>query len=128
MSRFIVTLKRKIPITQGDVIDDFMKLNQNYDIDLVNYNFDMTFYINNDGTYGEIHGSFLEKIVDFSDWILIKEVREARLAMEQPRLDYMKDKIEVTRYLDWDDTGITIDFKPISEFVISDLILTQRFV
>ena len=128
MSRFIVTLKRKIPITQGDVIDDFVKLNENYEIDLVNYNFNITFYINDDGTYGEIHGSFFETMVDFSDWISSEEVREARLPMEQPRLDYMKDKIEVVRYLDWDDTGITIDFKPISEFVLSDLVLTQRFV
>jgi hypothetical protein len=126
MARFITTLKRIIPITQGDVIDDFIILNKQYDDELVTENFNIIFFINDDGTYGEIHGSFWGSREDFNNWITSTEVRESMLAKEQPRLNYMKDNIEIVRYLDWDDTGISIDFKSISEFVPTDFTLTEK--
>jgi len=127
MSRFIATLKRIIPITQGDVIDDFIKLNEGYQDELVMNSFHITHLINDDGTYGEIHGSFCDTSVDFNNWISSKEVRESMLSIEQPRLDFIKDKIEIIRYLDWDDSGITTDFKSINEFVPSNFTLKQKF-
>jgi hypothetical protein len=126
MSRFIATLKRIIPITQGDVIDDFIKLNEEYQDELVMNSFHITHLINDDGTYGEIHGSFWDTSVDFNNWISSKEVRESMLSIEQPRLDFIKDKIEIIRYLDWDDSGITTDFKSISEFVTSNFTLKPK--
>lgn len=128
MSRFIATFKRKISITQGDVIDDFLKLNEGYQNELVKQSFHLTHLINDDGTYGEIHGSFWETLVSFNDWISSKEIRESMLSIEQPRLDFMKDKIEILRYLDWDDTGITTEFKSVNEFVPSNFTLKQKLI
>jgi len=115
MSRFITTLTRKIPVTGGDVIFDFVFQNQYYHNPLVSENFDLEYFINDDGSYGEIHGTYTGT-TDFNEWILTEEVRTSMKYYEQPRLDFMKDKIEVTRYLDWDDTGISTDWKPYSEF------------
>lgn len=127
MSKFIITVKRKIIVSGGDVIDDFIKLNKQYEDELVFANFQMNLFISADGNYAEIHGVYTGTS-DFNEWYTSTEVRASMLAKEQPRLDYMKDKIDVIRYLDWDDTAITTDFTSLSEFIPSELVLTQRFV
>jgi hypothetical protein len=127
MSKFIITLKRKIIVTGGDVIDDFIKLNKQYEDELVFANFQMNLFISANGYYAEIHGDYIGSS-DFNEWYTSTEVRESMLSKEQSRLDYMKDKIDVIRYLDWDDTAITTDFTSLSEFIPSELVLTQRFV
>jgi len=118
MSKFIATLTRKIAVTGGDVIDDFVFHNQDYHNSLVSENFDLEYFINDNGSYGEIHGTYIGT-TDFNEWILTEEVRTSMMYYEQPRLDFMKDKIEVTRYLDWDDTGVSVDWKSYSEFTPS---------
>lgn len=127
MSKFIITLKRKIIVSGGDVIDDYIKLNKQYEDELIFANFQMNLFVSDDGYYAEIHGEYIGS-VDFNEWYTSTEVRASMLAKEQPRLDYMKDKMDVTRYLDWDDSALTTDFKSLSEFVPLELALTQRFV
>jgi hypothetical protein len=127
MSKFIVTLKRKIFVSGGDVVDDYIKLNTRYEDELVFANFQLDLFISDDGNYAEIHGTYIGSS-DFNEWYTSAEVRESMLSKEQSRLDYMKDKIDIARYLDWDDTAVTTEFKSLSEFIPSDLVLTQRFV
>lgn len=115
MSRFITTLTRKIPVTGGDVIDDFWFLDDDYVNTLTLSAFKLEFFINEDGSYGEIHGTYIGT-TDFNEWMLTEEVKSSMIMFEQPRLDFMKNNIEVVRYLDWDDTGISTDWKPYSEF------------
>jgi hypothetical protein len=126
MSKFIVTLRKKVSVSEGDVIDDFLYLNASYVNPLTLRNFDFRFFINNDGSYGEIHGNYIGSS-NFNEWILTEEVRNSMSTYEQPRLDFMKDSIEITRYLDWDDTGISTNWKLFSEF-ISTTELTSKLV
>lgn len=128
MSRFIATLKRKIAITEGDVIDDFIKLDEKFENLLVFFNFNIKLFISDDGNYGEFHGDFRGTTEEFISWFSRTDVKESLVSTEQPRIDHIKDSIEITRYLGWDDTGITTDFKLIDDFVTSDLTLTEKFV
>ena len=116
MSKFVVTLRKKFPISIGDAIETFFALNENYRNPLILDNFYFAFFINEDGSYGEIHAMYTGPLV-FGEWISSAEVRSSMFEYEQPRLDFMKDKIEITRYLDWDDSGISTDWKPFSEFI-----------
>jgi hypothetical protein len=100
----------------GDVIETFFALNENYRNPLILENFAFEFYINDDGSYGEIHSTYTGSTV-FEEWISSAEVKSSMFNYEQPRLDFLKDKIEITRYLDWDDTGISTSWRPYSEFV-----------
>lgn len=117
MSKFVVTLRKINPVTEGDVLDDFLFLNKtNYVNPLIPTNFYFEFFVNEEGNYGEIHGRYIGT-TNFNEWISTEEVRNSMSEYEQPRLEFMKNNIEVTRYLDWDDTGISNDWKPYSEFV-----------
>jgi len=128
MSKAVTVLKSK-PNSTKPVLDEFFSILEN---DIIHLLFPIIYdeeeettqnliLTNEEGTYAEIHVVWASEEV-FTNWVNNSELQALRKDFEISFIKKLKEAVEITRYVTWDDSVIDPDVKNYKEFIPADLL------